>query len=130
MPTNDSSKLKSIVTQMNVLNSKMQLLVQEFNELRSKFTIISRTVISQKNLIEELNTRVESVEGGETRGSFSSSNSTLEKEIESIKEELGEMKYVLDSVNPIAYVTVDEVADVVDQKLKDAGITTKQRKKK
>jgi len=40
------------------------------------------------------------------------------------------MKYVIDSITPIAYVTVDEVADIINQKLLEHGIKSTKRKKK
>ena len=43
----------------------------------------------------------------------------MKTQIDNIKEEIKEMKYVLDTVNPVAYVTVDEVADIVDAKIKE-----------
>jgi len=115
--------MKSVVTQINVLNSKMQLIIQQLKKLESNFGVISRTVISQNNLVKELEAKIDSLESG-TSSSATPFSRGLEsekviQEIENIKEELKEMKYVLDSVNPIAYVTIDEVSDVVDQKLKE-----------
>jgi len=118
-----SGNMKSVVTQINVLNSKMQLIIQQLKKLESNFGVISRTVISQNNLVKELEAKIDSLESG-TSSSATPFSRGLEsekviQEIENIKEELKEMKYVLDSVNPIAYVTIDEVSDVVDQKLKE-----------
>jgi len=128
MPASQSSSLKSMITQINVLNSKMQLIIQKLNKLESNFAVISRTVISQNNTIKEMDARVNSVESGEfDNSSFGSPNP---EEISAIKEELKEMKYVIDSINPIAYVTVDEVADIINQKLLEHGIKSTKRKKK
>jgi len=118
-----SGNMKSVVTQINVLNSKMQLIIQQLKKLESNFGVISRTVISQNNLVKELEAKIDSLESGTSSSatpfSRGSESEKVIQEIENIKEELKEMKYVLDSVNPIAYVTIDEVSDVVDQKLKE-----------
>ncbi|MFH0986970.1 MAG: hypothetical protein V1911_02865 [Candidatus Micrarchaeota archaeon] len=36
----------------------------------------------------------------------------------SIQEQINEMKYVLDTINPVAYVTAEQVSDLVDEKLR------------
>jgi len=128
MPASESSSLKSMITQINVLNSKMQLIIQKLNKLESNFAVVSRTVISQNNTIKEMDSRLNSVESGEFDTSFSGGSNP--EEINAIKEELKEMKYVIDSINPIAYVTVDEVADIINQKLLEHGIKSTKRKKK
>ncbi len=40
----------------------------------------------------------------------------LNKMLESVRQEVNELKYVVDSINPLEYVTLDQLNDVIDRK--------------
>ncbi|MFC2174437.1 hypothetical protein ACFLQ2_01020 [archaeon] len=42
----------------------------------------------------------------------------LRKSMEELRQEVNELKYVIDSINPLEYVTLDQLSDVIDQKMR------------
>ena len=41
--------------------------------------------------------------------------------IDKMKQDINEMKYILDTVNPMEYVKISQVNDLIDEKLKKKG---------
>ena len=44
----------------------------------------------------------------------------LKKSVEELRQEVNELKYVVDSINPLEYVTIDQLSDVVQRKMEQA----------
>ncbi|MCK4327676.1 MAG: hypothetical protein KAW41_04335 [Candidatus Diapherotrites archaeon] len=44
----------------------------------------------------------------------------LRKSVEELRQEVNELKYVVDSINPLEYITLDQLNDVVTRKIEKA----------
>jgi hypothetical protein len=52
------------------------------------------------------------------------------KLLDKVRSDISEMKYVVDSINPVAYVTVDQVREIIDEKLEKRMERSKEKDKK
>jgi len=146
MPEPTQVLIDNIMGEIHALNSKIQVIAQRMKIMERNEEIIGKTLIGHNKMLKGIEEEINALKSG---GVMAESGADLEKnagalkevkdlvkeakkqmdankkEIELIKTELSEIKYVLDAINPVAYVTVDQVADLVDEKLEDL-----QRKKK
>jgi len=138
--------IDNIMGEIHALNSKIQVIAQRMKIMERNEEIIGKTLISHNKMLKALEEEINSLKSGGISGGGSEDvergseilkevkdmikeakkqADTNKKEIDLIKTELDEIKYVLDSINPVAYATVDQVADLVEEKLEEF-----QRKKK
>ena len=146
MPEPTQVLIDNIMGEIHALNSKIQIIAQRMKIMERNEEIIGKTLISHNKMLKGIEEEINALKSG---GALSESGPDLEKnsialkevkdlirdakkqmdgnkkEIDIIKTELSEVKYILDAINPVAYVTVDQVADLVDERLED-----QQRKKK
>jgi len=146
MPEPTQVLIDNIMGEIHALNSKIQVIAQRMKIMERNEEIIGKTLIGHNKMLKGIEEEINALKSG---GVLPESGTDLEKnsiaikevkdlirdakkqmdgnrkEIDLIKTELSEIKYVLDAINPVAYATVDQVADLVDEKLEDL-----QRKKK
>jgi len=146
MPEPTQVLIDNIMGEIHALNSKIQIIAQRMKIMERNEEIIGKTLISHNKMLKGIGEEINALKSG---GALPESGADLEKnsialkevkdlirdakkqmdgnkkEIDLIKTELSEIKYILEAINPVAYVTVDQVADLVDEKLEDL-----QRKKK
>lgn len=138
--------IDNILGEIHALNSKIQVIAQRMKIMERNEEIIGKTLISHNKMLKALEEEINALKSGgvseggsgeleknavalkEVKDLIKDAKKQMDmnkKEIDLIKAELGEIKYVLDSINPVAYATVDQVADLVEEKLEEY-----QRKKK
>ena len=122
--------VRSVIAEIHALSSKMQVVAQRMKIIEKNEQIIGKTLISHNRALKELERRIGAGAAGPvtsaTEGVTSGDLETLKADIAMLQEEIKELKYVIEQINPVAYVTVDEVSDLVDERLGKA----KSKKKK
>ncbi len=139
----DKSKAASIPDRVKSLESKIKLMNQKLKNIEKNNKVVGKTVISQKKNLEDLEDQVSKGGGGvseadvdqikeEIKESVSEGGEVSPKEMKRINEKLedlekkvsdlqssvSEAQYILDTVNPMEYVTMDQVKDIVDRRIK------------
>ena len=137
MPEPAQMMLDNIMGEIHALNSKIQVIAQRMKIMERNEEIIGKTLISHNKMLkaieDELNTlkagglAIGPNDEGKNEGVLQEIGDMVKvakkqmdvnkKEIDLIKTELSEIKYVLDAINPVAYATIDQVADLVDEKI-------------
>jgi chromosome segregation ATPase len=136
--------LQNLILELQALDSKMRVVAQRMKIIEKNEQIIGKTLISHNKQIKELES---SIGGGvvtpsgqqadleqirslvdefkKTSLDVSSMVESLKSEvkknreaIDKVKEDFAEVKYVLDTINPAAYVTVEQVKEIIDDRLK------------
>lgn len=136
--------MQNLILELQALDSKMRVVAQRMKIIEKNEQIIGKTLISHNKKLKELE---DAMGGGAPRtigeqpdmeqvrslvDEFKKTSIDVKNTIESlrkevkkswetidkIKEELTEMKYVLDTINPAAYVTVEQVKEIIDEKMK------------
>ena len=130
--------LKQIRSELQSLDSKIRVVSQRMRVIEKNEQIIGKTLVNHNKKLKILERT-----GGHSSPSHEISISTdsnkLSKQIDEInsivkdlikeiglnrelvdkmKQDVNEMKYILDTVNPMEYVTVNQVSDLVDEKIK------------
>lgn len=136
--------LQNFIAEIHSLDTKIQVIAQRMKIIERNEEIIGKTLISHNKTIKDLEETISKLkashftaEGG-TAAETSASTDDLKKlvaemqkmaqnakiqtetgrvELEKLKAEVKEMKYILENFNPLAYVTTDNVADIVEEKV-------------
>ncbi len=121
--------LETIVSELRSLDSKVALLNQKLATSDKNAEVIARTLVAMNNRLKKLE------EGWQARapsGGASANAEELERKF-ATKQEIKELKYVLDSINPLEYATISQVRELVNEKLGDvkktAASLAKEKKK-
>ena len=119
---------------IRALNSSILLVTQKMKYLVRNEKILGRNLVvlnkKIKNLEDKLNLTPQSQDSS---GSISSEEvdllkqkiTLLEAQLEDLRsrtattESLKELKYVIDSINPLEFATLSQVRELIDKKLKD-----------
>ncbi len=131
-------------SELQSLDSKIRVVAQRMRIIEKNEQIIGKTLVNHNKKIKELEaasgTRSSSVIASEQQPSvnneqISELNTQVEKLnslvadlvkeinynrelIDNMRQDINEMKYILDTVNPMEYVTINQVKDLIDEKLK------------
>jgi len=128
--------IDSVVAEVHGLNSKVQVIAQRMKIIERNEEIIGKTLIGHNKMLKELEDELTALKAGGTAATDAESLDqgalkeikdiakeakrqidSSKKDIDLIKSELAEIKYVLDAINPVAYATIDQVADLVEDKI-------------
>ena len=130
----NTGQAQNLMTEISTLDSRIRVMAQRMKVIEKNEQILGKTLISHNKVLKEL-------EKGTAKGSSkeimelqreivqlkqslgelskpSGKGTSSDKSITKLREDVAEMKYVLDTVNPIAYVTVDQVSDLINDKLR------------
>jgi hypothetical protein len=136
LPSQDPAAYENMMLELQALDAKMRVIAQRLKIIEKNEQIIGKTLITHSKKIKEFRVGAPSPSNGPStsataedfRKTSVSLSSSLEKmkadvqknkeTIDKIKSDVSEMKYVLDTINPVSYVTVSQVEDLVDEKLK------------
>lgn len=149
--TNSGYTLEDIIRDIKALNSSVLLLSQKMNYLVRNEKILGRNFIilnkklkalEQKkpsaysaspeissevnDLVEELNEKVQQNDFmlNEIKSDLNKMNSSFAK-----TEDLKELKYIIEAINPLEFVTLGQVKDLIEEN-KSVNIKTKKKKNK
>ena len=118
---------------IRALNSSILLITQKIKYLVRNEKILGRNLVVLNKKIKTLEEKVisgpsVSQEGGTNSVEIESLKqkiALLESQLEdartrtATKEELKELKYIIDSINPLEFATLTQVRDLIDKKLKE-----------
>lgn len=128
--------------EIHALNSKIQVIAQRMKIIERNEEIIGKTLIGHNKMLKGLEDEVSKLKTagvsvspsqgpdagemdsslGEMRDLAQQSKKLMDKnkkDIDLIKAELNEIKYVLDTINPVAYVTIDQAVDLIEEKIEE-----------
>jgi len=137
--------IQNFVSEIHALNTKIQIIAQRMKIIERNEEIIGKTLISHNKTIKELEEAVSKLKTSPPVASKPSSDEVAPDTIENIKKTLAEMqtkvnaakteadenkeelakiesdikeiKYILENFNPLTYVTIEDVANIVDDKI-------------
>lgn len=139
----DQAATQSLIAELHSVNTKIQVIAQRMKIIERNEEVIGKTLISHNKIIKELEEaaaklKAESGAGpraGAGTGAVDSAaladlqkaaqaTKTLAEEtaadMNKVKSEIKELRYVLENFNPLAYVTTENVIDLIDEKLEEA----------
>ncbi|VVB66864.1 Uncharacterised protein [Candidatus Norongarragalina meridionalis] len=97
------------------VETKIDLIVQKINTVEKNEEVIGRTIVAHNEKLKH----IEEKGGG---GGDSTVKDELEEELSkkfATKAEVQELKYVLDTVNPLSFATIDQVKELLDELKKE-----------
>ena len=106
------SELEGIVSGMRTLDSKITLLDEKIKTIEKNEEVLGRTLVALNNRLKKIE------EGGSSSRSSPFNAGDLEKKF-ATKQEVREMRYVIDSINPLEYATISQVRELLNEKLGD-----------
>jgi chromosome segregation ATPase len=109
----------SVRQDIHTLDSKISLVAQKLRTIEQNEEIIGRTIVAHNEKMKELDEKFAS--GGSSLSGSSDGVSSkeiidLKKQMEDLRKEIGEMRYVLNSINPLEFATLDQVKDLLKEK--------------
>ncbi len=117
--------MERLVADLHTLDSKVTILGQRLQTIEKNEEVLGRTLVT-------LNNRLKKVESGGVAGSnaggASADTAELDKKYAS-RQELKEIRYVIDSINPLEYATISQVRELLKEKLGDVKKTVAEMKK-
>ncbi len=129
-----------LLAEIHALDSKIRVLAQRLSIIEKNEQVIGKTLISHNRKLKELESAIAKLEAAQEKPAQSEEVSKLKeivqelekkvKELEpvvqenkkaddAIRTQMKELKYVVDMINPVAYVTADDVEDIVEEKLRE-----------
>lgn len=115
---------------LRTLDSKISLIAQKLLTMERNQEVIGRTLVALNDKIRKVE---EKTAGGAASAAHAGVEAAQSGDIDSIKqqlkvmedklatavtkEELMEVKYVVDTINPLEYATIDQVKDLLDERI-------------
>ncbi|MFA6048581.1 MAG: hypothetical protein WC792_01365 [Candidatus Micrarchaeia archaeon] len=108
--------------EIHTLDSKISLIAQKIKMIEKNEEVIGRTIVLHNDKLrklEEGGAGASAGAGGADLGDLKKSVSDLQALVEkcATKDELRELKYVLDTINPLDYATISQVKELLDERL-------------
>ncbi|GEM_PF-1812779 len=128
------AKPVSVARTINILDSKLRLLAQRIKVLENNLQIMARTVVSHNKKLKELEemgggpafSKEEIIEeiskklpktGSVDLSEIKARLDRIEDQIADLRSDLDEVKYVVDSINPMELVTINQLKEAIDERL-------------
>ncbi len=133
-----TSQPVSMAATINMLDSKLRLLAQRIKVIENNVQVMARTIVSHNKQLKELERKLE--EGGgvkinkeeiltELKASMPTQvgdTSRLEEEIKALRDDIArlksrvsELEYVIKSLNTMEFITLDQLKEAIESKLKE-----------
>lgn len=109
-----SAAIASLENDVRSLESKIDLIIQKVKTSEKNEDVIGRTVVTLNNKLKKLE---EGGLQGSAGGGTAQPSEDLEKKFVT-KEELKELKYTVDMINPLEFVTRDQVKELIEESKK------------
>ncbi len=112
--------LENVRNDVLTIDAKVLLLAEKLKTFERNETVLANTIV-------KLDGRLKTLEAtsGTAGGASSAELKAVRAEVDELKknmasrEEVKELKYVLDSINPLEYATIDQVHELLNEKLKE-----------
>lgn len=120
-----SKPVSSIQQDIHTLDSKISLIAQKLRTIEQNEDIIGRTIVAHNNKLKEMEEKLanlgnmpssESAQSIEGSAANTQDLLDLKRQIEDLRKEVSEMRYVLNSINPLEFATLDQVKDLLNEK--------------
>ena len=98
-----------IKNELRTLDSKINLIVQKLRTLENNQQIVGQTLLNLKAQVKPGSGPAQKVTAGV--------DPETEKRIKELELKIKEMTYVIDSINPLEYATLDQVKELMDEKI-------------
>ena len=102
--------IETLVAELRTLESKVDLLTQKLGTVERNEEVIGRTLIA-------LNGRIRKVEEQAAAGGGRAGAGSGELKNYATKAELAQIRYVIDSINPLEYATIAQVRELLNERL-------------
>lgn len=122
--------------ELKSMDSKINLLAQKIKTIEKNEEILGRTLVTLNSKIKKLE---EEVDKSNSASSAEVSNEDIERiksEVTSalaskfaLKKELQEVKYTVDLINPLEYASTRQIAELVEDKMREVLKKQSQEKK-
>lgn len=109
-------EMDSLKSDLRALDAKINLVVQKIKTIEKNEEIIGRTLVAYSERLKG----TESAGGKQSArldGSQSADIEGLKKSVDEIRQQVKELKYVLDTINPLEYATINQVKELIDDML-------------
>lgn len=110
-----SNALEDVRNQLKTIDSKINLLAGKLKTLEKNQEITGRTLLSLRDRVHEGSGPAKNEAGA---SASSGDLDEVKTQLAEVAQKVEEMKYVLDSINPLNYATIDQVKELLDEKLK------------
>ncbi len=128
----------SVAATIHMMDSKLRLLAQRMKVIENNIQVIARTLVNHNKMLKELEQKVEG--GGVNKdeivkevlsqvnvsGSGNVDLSRVEEDISAIRDELArikaklkEIEYQLETINPMNYVTLDQLNEAINARIEE-----------
>jgi prefoldin subunit 5 len=132
--TTPAKKLEEMKAELQMLDSKISLIAQKIRMIEKNEDIIGRTIVVHNDKIRKIESgtpvpsapAAASASGSaavEASGNLSSELEALKKQVAEIREqmatkqEVSELHYTLDTVNPLDFVTLKQARKLIQEEL-------------
>ncbi len=128
-----------LIHDVKTLDSNLRVVAQQLTQIKRNERILARNLIALNKKINEL--RESSGNGGVDPTKLQEMEDRLvrmredimkiQEDVEYLKQQLqrtltsedvAELKYIVETINPLEFVTYKQVGDLVEKKLRDLGI--------
>jgi len=135
----NSQVLMRLIHDVKTLDSNLRVVAQQLTQIKRNERILARNLIALNKKINEL--RESSGNGGVDPTKLQEMEDRLvrmredimkiQEDVEYLKQQLqrtltsedvAELKYIVETINPLEFVTYKQVGDLVEKKLRDLGI--------
>jgi len=102
---------------VKTLDAKLGLVAERIRMIEKNQEVVGRTLVALNEKIR----KVGEGGGGGGRGAGSEEVEDLKKAVDRLaeqaatKKELNELRYILDTINPLEYASIDQVKELVDE---------------
>ncbi len=117
MPLEKPAKsIESLKADVATIESKIGLIAQKIKTIETNQEILGQTIVAQNDKIKALEARGGGGAVAPSAGGGEEVAGGLRAEIEDLRKQIQEMRYVLNSINPLEFVTVDQVKEMLKEK--------------
>ncbi|MFH1200102.1 MAG: hypothetical protein V1708_03485 [Candidatus Micrarchaeota archaeon] len=118
-PEKPLKTLDSLKTDIATIDSKISLIAQKIKTIENNQEVLGQTIVMQNEKIRAIESR--GTGGAAASPSAASSapsadSTAIKSELEDLRKQIQEMRYVLNSINPLEFVTVDQVREMIKDK--------------
>lgn len=108
-PGRPQDTLENLNSELQTLDSKLNLIAQKIKTMEKNEEIMGRTLITLNEKLEKT-----AREGG----AGPAKSSVVDESKFATKQELRELKALLDTINPLEFATIDQVKELLDDYFK------------
>ncbi len=116
--------IDTLIADLHTLDSKIGLIAQRIRTIEQNQEVIGRTLITLNNRFRELEEKNADTPVKNQGGNLSEMETKF-----ATKQEIKELKYTLDMINPLDFATLQQVRNLLDEKLAKLSLTSATEKK-